>query len=89
MKKATLAKTNGTLFAKMLAALCMLNSAGAVPGRVECGKLGLTTGDEGRDCDGRGYSAGRRSERRAHCCHRVAALARLPTLSMESSSAAH
>ena len=27
--KAILAKTNGTLFAKMLAALCMLNSAGA------------------------------------------------------------
>ena len=47
--KAILAKTNGTLFAKMLAALCMLNSAGAMTtpapstppyGRVECGQLG-------------------------------------------------
>ena len=49
MKKATLTKTNGTLFAQMLAALCM-NSAGAMISppphstssyrRVECGKLG-------------------------------------------------
>ena len=51
MKKATVAKTNRALFAKMLAALCMLNSVGAatIPpppstfpyGRVECGKPGL------------------------------------------------